>query len=134
MKMTLAYRRRWCRLTIHSYIYIRFIRQLGRVLLSFQCVYRLRFAIPSSRWLYIRNFFFKPFLWWKYATIVFCIVLFHAWWWCVLGRIILMCVLCFMCVSVPMSNNQNQQDDTSIVENQKLSTQVIYNIYCIINI
>jgi len=41
--------------------------------------------------------------------------------------------ICFMCVSVPMSNNQNQQDDTSIVENQKLSTQVTYNIYHIYN-
>lgn len=31
--------------------------------------------------------------------------------------------MCILFVSVPMSNNQNQQN-TSVVENQKLSTQV----------
>lgn len=122
---------------IHSYFYIRFIRQLGRVVLSFQLACRLRFCYSlwrrTIRNLLLLLFFFflsKPFMW--YTGI------FRGWLLYTMYSIVSGVMMRaranninvrFMCVSVPMSNNQNQQDDSSIVENQKLSTQVTSILY-----
>lgn len=113
--------------TQHSYFYIHFIRQPRRVVCLFSArLYRLRFVIPSGERLSVIYFFSNPLcgghmrrLSFVYYSIVSCIIRTP----CV-GTNNINVRICFMCVSVPMSNNQNQQDYTSIVENQKLSTQV----------